>query len=474
MTANKIYDVDPAIAYLAQHADEHLRQLDELLRIESVSADPGRAGEVRRAAEWIEAELRRVGLEHTTIHDTSSHPIVTADWLHAGHDAPTVLVYCHYDVQPVDPLDEWVSPPFEPRHDNGRIYARGVGDDKGQLFAHLKAAEAWLSTAGTLPINLKVIFEGDEEIGSKPIGDFLRGHRDLVAADLLVVSDTTLFDDDQTPQITYGMRGIAYFEIHVSGPSLDLHSGHYGGAVANPAHVLATMLAGLKDDSGRITIPGFYDRVRQLTDAERAAYAELPFDETALRDETGVPALDGGEPGYTVPERRSVRPALDINGLWGGYSGDGAKTIIPSRAGAKLSVRLVPDQDFREIAQLVIEHLERIAPPTVRVDAQFIHGGAPALTPIDHPSVTVAAQALEAAFGRRPLLARGGGSIPALAAIGETLGINSVLVGFAAANGRFHAPNEWIPVTNLTRGMQTIVHMWKGLADLGAERLRGN
>ncbi|GAA2385492.1 dipeptidase [Dactylosporangium salmoneum] len=469
----KVPDASAALAYLSAHTEDHLRQLDEFLRIESVSADPGRAGEVRRAAEWLGAELSRIGFENATVHDTSSHPIVTADWLHAGRAAPTVLMYGHYDVQPADPLDEWVRPPFEPRYEDGRIYARGSGDDKGQLFTHLKAAEAWLSTSGALPVNVKVMFEGDEEIGSAPMADFMRRHRDLLAADLMVVSDSTLFDDDETPQITYSMRGMAYFEVHVSGPSRDLHSGHYGGAVANPANVLAGMLAGLKDDRGRITIPGFYDRVRELTDAERAAHAGLEVDEEALREEVGVPALDDGEQGYSVFERRSVRPTLDVNGIWGGYSGAGAKTIIPARASAKLSVRLVPDQDFREIGRMVVEHLQRIAPATVRVEAKLLHAGAPALTPVDHPAVGVAAQALEAAFGKPPVLSRGGGSIPMLADAEEILGIKSVLVGFAAANGNFHSPNEWIPVTNVTRGMQTIVHLWKGLAEAGAEELRG-
>jgi acetylornithine deacetylase/succinyl-diaminopimelate desuccinylase-like protein len=464
--------VDAALAHLAEHSADHLKQLDEFLRIESVSADPERRGEVRRAADWIAAELTRIGLDNARVHDTSHHPIVTGDWLHAGPQAPTILVYCHYDVQPTDPLDEWVRPPFEPRHEDGRIYARGVGDDKGQLFIHLKAAEAWLASGGALPINLKVIFEGDEEVGSEPVEEFLREHRELLAADLCVVSDTALYDDDTTPQITYGLRGIAYLEVRVSGPSQDLHSGHYGGAVANPANVLARMLASLTDDHGRITVPGFYDRVRDLTDAERAAYAALPFDAEALRSGIGVPALDDGEEGYTPLERLSARPTLDVNGIWGGYSGEGAKTIIPAWAAAKLSTRLVPDQDFREVERLLVDHLTSIAPATVRVDARVIHGGAPALTPIEHPGVGVAARALETAFGRAPLFSREGGSIPVVAALEEILGIKSILVGFAAAHGNFHAPNEWMPVANVARGMETIVHLWHGLAEIGGDELR--
>ena len=472
MTTETNSEVGAALEHLREHQDHHLQELDEFLRIESVSADPAKAGELERAAQWIMRELGRIGFEQVAIHETSGHPIVTAEWLHAGPDRPTVLVYCHYDVQPADPLEEWVRPPFDPRHEDGRVYARGAGDDKGQVFIHLKAAEAWLVSAGRLPINLRIFFEGDEEVGSEPADEFIAAHPELLAADLCVVSDTGMQDDEGTPAITYGLRGIAYFEVRVSGPFQDLHSGGYGGAIANPATVLVEMLASLHDEHGRITIPGFYDRVRPLTDADRAASAAVPFDEEDFREQTGVPKLWSGEEGYTSAERISVRPTLDINGIWSGYSGEGAKTIIPAWATAKFSTRLVPDQDFHEIERLVVEHMGSIAPPEVRVDVRIIHGGAPALTALDHPSVAVAARALEAAFGKPPVFLRSGGSIPVVAALMDHVGLSSVLVGFASPNGNFHAPNEWMPIANLTGGMEAIVHLWGELGDMSADQLR--
>ncbi|MGH2402138.1 MAG: M20/M25/M40 family metallo-hydrolase, partial [Candidatus Limnocylindria bacterium] len=336
--------VDAATAYLREHDAEHRAQLDEFLRIESVSADPDRAAEVRRAAGWIVDELTRLGVECATIHENAHHPIVTAEWMNAGPDAPTVLVYCHYDVQPPDPLDEWIRPPFEPRHEDDRVYARGAGDDKGQLFMHLKAVEAWMRTAERLPVNLRFFFEGDEEVGSEPIEQFIDEHADLLRADVCVVSDGDTFDDDGTPAIGYGLRGIAYWEVRVHGPRHDVHSGQYGGGVDNPANVLVRMLAALVDDQGRVAVPGFYDDVRDLTDEEHAAYAALPFDERAWTDESGVPAPMEGERGHTLLERLSARPTFDIHGIWGGYTGEGAKTIIPAWAAAKISTRLVPDQ----------------------------------------------------------------------------------------------------------------------------------
>jgi acetylornithine deacetylase/succinyl-diaminopimelate desuccinylase-like protein len=456
-----------AVAYLRDHDAEHLAQLDEFLRIESVSADRDRDNEVRRAAHWIIEELTRIGVERATIHETSAHPIVTAEWMHAGEEAPTVLVYCHYDVQPPDPLDEWVRPPFDPRHEDERIYARGAGDDKGQLLMHLKAVEAWMQTAGRLPVNLRFFFEGDEEVGSEPIEQFIADHPELLGADVCVVSDGDTFDDDGTPAIGYGLRGIAYWEVRVRGPRQDVHSGQYGGGVDNPVNVLARMLTSLTDDDGRVTLPGFYDRVRDLSDEERAAYAALPFDEEAWRDETGVPAAMDGESGYTLLERLSARPTFDINGIWGGYSGDGAKTIIPAWAAAKISTRLVPDQDYREIERTMKEHLESIAPPSVTVEVRIIHGGAPVITPLDHPGVGPASRALEAGFGTAPLFQRSGGSVPVVAALDAQLGLKTLMVGFANPTGNFHAPNEWMSLRNIRDGMVSLVHLW---AELGAMR----
>jgi acetylornithine deacetylase/succinyl-diaminopimelate desuccinylase-like protein len=473
MTTTTERGVDDAIQYLREHDAEHLGQLDEFLRIESVSADPERRGEVRRAAQWIVDELTRIGVEKAQLNETASHPIVTGEWMKADSDAPTVLVYCHYDVQPPDPLDEWVRPPFEPRHEDERIYARGVGDDKGQLFMHLKAVEAWLAEVGSLPVNVRFFFEGDEEVGSEPVEKFIADHPELLQADLCVVSDSDTHDDEGTPAINYGLRGIAYFELKVIGSKQDLHSGQFGGGVANPANVLVKMLASLHDDEGRVTVPGFYDRVRDLTDDDRAAYAALPFDEQAWREAIGAPQASEGERGYTLLERLSGRPTFDINGIWGGYSGEGAKTIIPAWAAAKFSMRLVPDQDYREIERLVTEHLQRIAPPTVRTDVRVIHGGAPAITPLEHPSVEAAARALEAGFGKAPLFHRSGGSVPVVAELDEQLGLKTVMVGFAAPGGNFHAPNEWLPLRNYRDGLASLVHLWAEVARLSPAELRG-
>ena len=474
MTTTTTRGVDAALSYLRDHGDEHLRGLDDFLRIPSVSADPERRDDVRRTAEWVADELTRIGVEHAQLHETSSHPVVTGDWLHAGPDRPTVLVYCHYDVQPTDPLDEWVRPPFEPRYEDDIVYARGSGDDKGQLFMHLKAAEAWLAATGALPLNLRFFFEGDEEVGSLPAEEFIAEHGDLLQADVCIVSDSDMYDDEGTPGITYGLRGIAYFELRVSGPSHDLHSGSYGNGVDNPANVLVRMLASLSDHEGRVTIPGFYDRVRDLTDADRAAYAEQPFDAEDWRERIGIPAQADGEPGYSLLERLSARPTYDINGIWGGYSGEGSKTIIPAFAAAKLSFRLVPDQDHDEIEQIVVDHLHRIAPETVKIEIKVIHGGQPALTPLDHPAVELASRALEDAFGKRPLRHRSGGSIPVVASLDTMLGLKTVMVGFASPNGNFHAPNEWMPLANYRGGMDAVVRMWDELATAGPDDLRGD
>ncbi|HEY8171151.1 MAG TPA: dipeptidase [Candidatus Limnocylindria bacterium] len=463
---------DAAVEYLREHDAEHLEQLDDFLRIQSVSADPERASEVRRTAEWIVAEMSRIGVERATIHETSHHPIVTGEWLHAGEDAPTVLVYCHFDVQPTDPDDEWIRPPFEPRHEDERIYARGAGDDKGQLFMHLKAVEAWIGTAGRLPVNLRFFFEGDEEVGSAPIEQFIDEHPELLQADVCVVSDGDTFDDEGTPAIGYGLRGIAYWEVRVQGPAHDVHSGQYGGGVANPANVLVTMLASLTDADGRFTVPGFYDRVRDLADEERAGYAALPFDEAAWRDETGVAAAMDGERGFTLKERLSARPTFDINGIWGGYTGDGAKTIIPAWAAAKISTRLVPDQDHREIEKAVESHLASIAPPSVTVTVRIIHGGAPAITPLDHPGIAPAARALESGFGSAPLFQRSGGSVPVVASLDAKLGLKTLMIGFANPTGNFHAPNEWMSLLNIRAGLVTLVHLWAELGAMSGDDLR--
>jgi acetylornithine deacetylase/succinyl-diaminopimelate desuccinylase-like protein len=461
-----------AVAHLREHIDANLRQLDEFLRLQSVSADPERKSEVRRTAQWIADELTRIGFDHATLNETGSHPIVTADWLHAGSEAPTILVYCHYDVQPDDPLEEWVRPPFEPRFEDDRVYARGASDDKGQIHMHLKAAEAWLATSGRLPVNLRIFFEGDEEVGSLPADQFVAEHPDLLSADVCIVSDSHLFDDEGTPAITYGLRGIAYFELTVRGPNQDLHSGAYGGGVANPVNVLVKMLASLTDEQGRVTVPGFYDDVAELTDPDRAAYAALPFNEKTWRDRIEVPKALDGESGYTLLERLSARPTFDVNGIWGGYTGAGPKTIIPAVAHAKFSTRLVPDQDHRKIEPLIVRHLERIAPPEVKVEVKVIHGGNPAITPLDHPAVRAAAGVLRGTFGKEPVFERSGGSIPVVAALERHMGLKSVLVGFASPNGNIHSPNEWLPLSNYRTGSEAIVRLWARLGELQPETLR--
>jgi acetylornithine deacetylase/succinyl-diaminopimelate desuccinylase-like protein len=464
--------VDSALAYLREHADEHLKGLDEFLRLESVSADPERKDEMRRTAQWVADELTRAGVEHAELNEGIGHPIVTADWLHAGPDAPTVLVYCHYDVQPVDPLEEWIRPPFEPRYEDDRVYARGSGDDKGQLYMHLKAAEAWLRGAGELPVNLRFLFEGDEEHDSRPVEQFVVDHPELLQADLCIVSDSDMHDDDGTPAITYGLRGIAYWELKVRGPFQDVHSGSYGNGVDNPANVLVRMLASLTDAQGRVTVPGFYDHVRDLTPEEREAYAAVPFDEEQWRSEVRVSGPMEGEPEYTLLERLSARPTFDINGLWGGYSGEGSKTIIPAFAAAKFSTRLVPDQDHVEIERLMVDHLRDIAPPTVEVEIKVIHGGQPVVTPLDHPGMELAARALRDAFGKDPVYHRSGGSIPVVAALDARLGLQTVMVGFSSPNGNFHAPNEWMPLANYRGGMDAIVRLWAVLGASSPAELR--
>ena len=465
--------VDAALAYLRDHADEHRAGLDEFLRIESVSADPARKDEVRRTAQWVADELTRIGVDNAQLHETSGHPIVTGDWLHAGPEKPTVLVYCHYDVQPPDPLDEWIRPPFEPRYEDDRVYARGSGDDKGQLFMHLKAAEAWLAGADGLPLNLRFFFEGDEEVGSLPVEEFIASRPDLLQADLAIVSDSDMHDDDGTPAITYGLRGIAYWELKVSGPAQDVHSGSYGNGCENPANVLVRMLASLTDVYGRVTVPGFYDRVRELSAEEREAYAKIPWDEAAWCETIGVDQPMEGEPGYTLLERLSARPTFDINGMWGGYQGEGSKTIIPAFAAAKLSTRLVPDQDHREIEQLMVKHLRRIAPPTVKVDVKVIHGGQPAITPLAHPGVTIAAEALRLAFGKDPVYHRSGGSIPVVAALDTALDLKTVMIGFSSPNGNFHAPNEWMPLANYRGGLDALARLWGLMGEVSPKELRG-
>jgi acetylornithine deacetylase/succinyl-diaminopimelate desuccinylase-like protein len=454
--------------FLATHADERLESYKQLVRIPSISAIPEYAADCRRAAEWIAADLDRIGMEHVEVAETGGHPVVYADWLHAD-GAPTVLVYCHYDVQPVDPLELWTSPPFEPVVVGDRILGRGVADDKGQLHLHLRATEALLATRGGLPVNLRFVFEGEEESSSVNLDRWLAANRDRLGADFALISDTGFFEGN-LPSITIALRGMMYAQIDVTGTEVDLHSGGYGGAVENPANALARIIAGLKDEHGRILIPGFYDDVLELTDDDRRRIAELPFDEDAYLDRLGLPALHG-EVGYTTLERRGARPTLDVNGIWGGFQGEGAKTIIPAHAHAKISCRLVSDQDPDRIFAAFRDHVLAIAPPGVRVEVRSLGGGHPSLTPIDHPATQAAARALEATFGQAPLYIREGGSIPVCATFEQTLELPVVLLGFDPPDQRAHAPNEWMDLGNYETAIRTVARLWDEVAAVGRDGL---
>jgi acetylornithine deacetylase/succinyl-diaminopimelate desuccinylase-like protein len=455
-------------AHLVATREARLARYLELLRIPSISALPEHAGDCRRAAEWLAAELTAAGLEHAEVSETGGHPIVYADWLHA-EGAPTVVAYGHYDVQPVDPLDEWTSPPFEPIVVGDRVLARGASDDKSNVTILVQAAAALLATRGQLPVNLRIIFEGEEESASAHLEPWLLANRDRLTGEVAIVSDVGFFAGN-LPAITIGLRGLMYAQIDVTGPFQDVHSGVYGGAIENPANALAQIIAGLKGPDGRIRIPGFYDDVVPLSEADRAAYTALPFDDEAYRVSLGVPAFTG-EAGYTTLERRSGRPTLDVNGIWGGFQGEGSKTIIPGRAHAKVSCRLVANQDPVRIFGLVRSFVLDIAPPGVTVDVTMLGGGRPSLTSIDHPATQAAAAAIREVLGVDPLYIREGGSIPFVATFETALHLPVVLVGFMPDDGNFHAPNEWMHLGNFEAGVRSMARYWDELATVGREGL---
>jgi acetylornithine deacetylase/succinyl-diaminopimelate desuccinylase-like protein len=466
MTSSAAASTDPAVdAWLDGHADERLESYRAFLRIPSISALPEHAADCRRAAEWIADDMRRIGLEHVEVAETGGHPIVVGDWLHAA-GAPTILVYGHYDVQPVDPLELWDAPPFEPVARDGSMYGRGASDDKGQIHMHLRAAEALLATAGGLPVNVKYLFEGEEESSSVHLDPWLTANRERLAADAAIISDTGFFEGN-VPAITVGLRGMMYAQIDVVGTAVDLHSGGYGGVVENPANALATIIAALKERNGRITIPGFYDDVVELSAADRAHFAALPFDEEEYLARLGLPALHG-ESGYSTLERRGGRPTLDVNGLWGGFQGEGSKTIIPAHAHAKVSCRLVPHQDPDRIFEAFRAYVAEVAPPGVTTTVRSLGGGRPSVTPVDHEVTQAAARALEATFGRAPVFVREGGSIPVCASFETILGQPVVLLGFAQPDSHAHAPNEWMDLGNYETGIRTIVRVWHEIASLPA------
>lgn len=458
--------VSDPLAYVAAHEGRFLEELGTLLRFPSISGLSAHRGDVERCAAFLAEHLRALGLPRVEVWSTEGHPAVYAAWTGAP-GRPTVLIYGHYDVQPVDPLAEWSSPPFEPTIREGQLFARGAVDDKGQLFIHLKALEAHLRTRGALPLNVKLLVEGEEEIGSPHLEPLIRTRSDELKADVAVISDTSMFAPG-LPSLTYGLRGLMYAQVNVVGPSSDLHSGSFGGAVANPILALAELLAGLHDERGRVTVPGFYQDVRPLSEAERQAFARLPFDEQQFRRELEVDHLPGEE-GYSVLERLWARPTLDANGIWGGFQGEGAKTVLPARAGAKISARLVPDQDPERIADLVEAHLRARCPRGVRLAFARMHGGKPCLTPLDHPAVQAAARALERGFGRPPVFIREGGTIPVLAMLDEVLGLPTVLMGIGLPDGHAHAPNERLDLGSFFGGIRSATALLDELASaLGA------
>ena len=446
--------------YIKQNGERFENELFDLLRIPSISAQSSHKGDMVRCAEWLAASLLKAGADKAEVMPTEGNPVVYAEKI-VDPKAKTVLVYGHYDVMPVDPVEEWNTDPFEPVIKDGRIWARGANDDKGQSFMHVKAFEAMVN-CGELPCNVKFMLEGEEEIGSASLYKWCRDNKKMLKADVILVSDTSLIGWE-TPSITCGLRGLCYMEVEVTGPNKDLHSGLYGGAVANPANVLTRMVASLIDENGHITIPGFYDSVRELTPAERRAFNKAPFCLREYKKALEIGDVEG-EDGYTTIERTGVRPSLDVNGIWGGYIEEGTKTVIPSKASAKISMRLVPDQDYVQIGKLFEKHFKAIAPKSVKVKVRTLHGGAPYVSPTDLPAYKAAAKALEETFGKKPLPYYSGGSIPIISGFEKILGLKSILMGFGLDRDAIHSPNESYGLDNFYRGIETIILFYKYFA----------
>lgn len=451
--------------YIDENIEIFQDQLFELLRIESVSTDSSKKGEVKKAAEFLAGQLEEIGLDDVTMHETEGHPIITAS-KEVDAELPTVLIYGHYDVQPPDPEELWETPPFEPTVKDGRVYARGSSDDKGQSFTHVKAVASYLQTGTDLPVNVKFILEGEEEIGSPNLIPFIEENKDLLSCDMVLISDTAMFGEDQ-PSITYGLRGLAYMEVHVTGPNRDLHSGVFGGAVENPANALATIISKLKDEDGVVQIDGFYDDVEPMTPEMREAYSKLPHDDEAYKKSLGIKKVHG-EKGYSTLERASARPTLDVNGIWGGYQKEGAKTVLPSKAGAKISMRLVPGQEPRKISRLFTEYVKSIAPDTVTVEVKEHHGGHPIVIDLDYYGLKAAAQAFEDVYQKEALYSREGGSIPIVADFKKVLGVNSILMGFGLTRDALHSPNESFALKDFHRGIKTSARFLELLPDYRA------
>ncbi len=446
--------------YIEKNKDRFVDELVEILKIPSISADSTYKEQTFQTAEIVRQKLEEAGAENTELISTKGYPVVYGEKI-VDKTRPTVMVYGHYDVQPPDPLNLWNSPPFQPEIKDGKIYARGAADDKGQFFMHVKALE-YLIASEDLPCNVKVIIEGEEEVGSAHLGDFIKEYKEKIAADVILISDTSMLSLEN-PSITTGLKGLSYLEVEVTGPNRDLHSGLYGGAVANPINTLCKMIGSLTDENHHITIPGFYDKVKEATEEEREAIATTPFDLEEYKQKLDIDEVQGEE-GYSTLERTGIRPTLDVNGIWGGYTGEGAKTVLPSKAYAKISMRLVPDQDSKEITQLFKKHFESIAPDSVKVEVKPHHGGEPYVTPIDTPEYQAAAEAVEKTFGKKPVPVRAGGSIPIVALFEKELQIKTILLGFGLDTDAIHSPNEHFGIENFLKGIETIVHFYHAYA----------
>ena len=448
-------------SYQDKHKDKFLEELLALLRIPSISSDSRHQPDMVACAEAVKKSLLDAGLSKAVVYPTAGHPVVYAEKI-VDPAKPTILVYGHYDVQPVDPLDLWHTPPFEPTIKNGMIFARGSADDKGQFFMHVKAVEMMNATS-TLSCNIKFIIEGEEEIGSPNLGAFVSSHKELLKADVILISDTSMISLE-TPSIEIGVRGLAYIQIEITGPNRDLHSGVYGGAVANPITMLAKMIAGCHDENNHIRIPGFYDDVLESSTEDRKKMAAAPFNEKEYMQDLGVQSL-WGESGYSTIERTGIRPTLELNGIWGGFQGEGSKTVLPSKAFAKISARLVPNQTSGKISQLLLNHFRKIAPPGVTVNAIELHGGEPYMTPLNSLAYLAAEKAIEASFGKKPVPQRGGGSIPICSLLENELGIKIVFMGFGLDSDNLHSPNEKFNIANFFKGIETIPYFHKFFAE---------
>ncbi|MFH1296543.1 MAG: dipeptidase [Bacteroidota bacterium] len=448
--------------YIETHKDRFLQELFGLIRISSISSEKEHKEEMIKAAEYWRKSIREAGADKVEVITTKGNPVVYGE-KSIDPLLPTVLVYGHYDVMPVDPLDLWESPPFKPEVRNGKIYARGADDDKGQAFMHAKAFELMVKT-NTLPCNIKFMIEGEEEIGSPSLTAFCEEHKEMLKSDIILVSDTGMISID-CPCVTIGLRGLAYMQVELTGPDHDLHSGLFGGAVANPANILTKLVASLTDKHGKINIPGFYDDVLVVSEEERKLMALAPFSEEDYKKAIDVTALDG-EAGYTTRERTGIRPSLDVNGIWGGYTGEGSKTVLPSKAYAKISMRLVPNQDHQKISRLFEKHFLSIAPDTVKVKVTALHGGQAYVSPIDTLGYMAASKAMETTFGKVPVPVRSGGSIPIISTFEQILGVKSILLGFGLESDACHSPNENYPLENFYRGIETIPYFFNYFAEL--------